>query len=257
MLRAGVKANVQSYSSVISAFARAGDVCGAERWLSSMEAAGIKGDTISYTAAINACARTGNAKKAEQWLIRMLEAGVEPNIITFNAVIAACAKAGKGKLCEQWMEKMRRAGVQPNSFTYNSAAKPYVTAGDYYRVEQIVDDMRRDRLQLDDFCLTSLIHAYSNAKPHKASRKRQQIEKVFREFVAEGVYISHTAMQALQRVLGRQDALALCKECGVDAQAQFTTRSGGGARMTVKKPVRLSPMCSWRPLQSELLHELR
>merc|ERR1719408_940659 len=201
MLQAGVKANVQSYSAVISAFARIGDVSGPSQWLQAMDDAGIKGDTISYTAAINACARTGDVQLAEKWLAKMLEAGVEPNVITFNAVIAACSKAGNGKRCEEWLEKMRRAGVQPNSFTYNSAAKPFVAKGDYERVEQFMKDLRSDGSPMDDFCLTSLVHAYGNAKPKQVFRAQAALK----HFVASGGQLSDNSKRALQLVGVRED----------------------------------------------------
>merc|ERR1719443_2191421 len=201
MIEAGVAANVQSYSSVITAFARVGDVSGVEHWLDAMNDAGIKGDTISFTAAINACARTGDAQLAEKWMAKMLEAGVEPNVITFNAVIAACAKAGDGKRCEQWLEKMRRAGVQPNSFTYNSAANPYVVKGDYERVEKFMSDLRSDGSPLDDFCLTSLLHAYGNAKPKQTFRAQAAL----RQFLLTGAQLSDNARRALKCVGVRED----------------------------------------------------
>merc|ERR1719238_1875513 len=215
MVDAGIEANVQSYSTVVNAFAKAGDAAGAERWLEKMHAAGIKGDTISFTTVINACARVGDVKKAEAWLVRMLESGVEPNTITFNAVIAACAKAGDGGRACTWLEKMKLSEVLPNSFSYNSAAKPYVARGEYRRVEELMNGLRGDGLPYDDFCLTSLLYAYSNAKP----KQRSKAEAVFCEHVADGVRVTRTSLQALSRVSGRAEAEATCAQCGVDWSA--------------------------------------
>merc|ERR550537_1428875 len=139
---------------------------------------------------------------------------------------------GRGERCEDWIEKMRRAGVQPNSFTYNSAAKPYAARGNYRKVEKLVEDLRRDGLPWDDFCLTSLLYAYSNAKP----RQRQRAEEVFQEFAAEGVRMTHTAIQALQRAIGRSEAFALCEQCAVDPRGVKGSGRGGDARVTFKKP---------------------
>merc|ERR1719272_595489 len=221
MLESGVQANVQSYSAVISAFAKTGDAQGSEKWLMKMLAAGIRGDTISYTAMINACARVGNVEKAEEWLIKMLEDSVEPNVITFNAVIAACAKKNQGRRAENWLEKMRRADVLPNSFSYNSAAKPFVALGDYKKVEQLMADLHNDGLAFDDFCLTSLLHAYGNAKP----KQQQRAEMAFHEYVAQHPKgVSSNAIAALGRVIGRSAADILCKKCGLDREAIEATR---------------------------------
>merc|ERR1719359_726131 len=189
-----------------------------------MHDAGIKGDTISFTTVINACARVGDVKKAEAWLMRMLKSGVEPNTITFNAVIAACAKVGDGRRACEWLAKMRAAGILPNSFSYNSAAKPSVARGEYRRVEDLMKSLRADGLPYDDFCLTSLLYAYSNAKP----KQRERAEAVFREHVAEGVRVTSTSLQALARVSGRADAEAICSRCGVDSAAVATTSGTGG-----------------------------
>merc|ERR1719214_102578 len=237
MIEAGVEANVQSYSSVISAFARVGDVSGVEHWLRAMEDVGIKGDTISFTAAINACARTGDMHRAEGWLAKMLDAGVEPNVITFNAVIAACAKAGNGKRCEEWLEKMRRAGVQPNSFTYNSAAKPFVAKGDYERVEKYMKDLRSDGSPMDDFCLTSLVHAYGNAKPKQVFRAQAALK----HFVASGGQLSDNSKRALQLVGVREDG-QLCSPSSKHSPASRTKLGRySPSSQSVKKAMQAPP----------------
>merc|ERR1719506_1510913 len=142
----------------------------------------------------------------------MLESGVEPNTITFNAVISACAKVGDGRRACEWLAKMKAAGILPNSFSYNSAAKSHVARGDYRRVEELMNSLRADGLPYDDFCLTSLLYAYSNAKP----KQRSKAEATFREFVVEGVRVTRTSLQALSRVVGRSDAEAICARSGID-----------------------------------------
>merc|ERR1719158_784936 len=199
MTSTGVAANVQSYSTVISAFARVGDAVGAERLLAQMDGAGVAGDTISFTSVINACAKVGDVKKAEAWLVKMLESGVEPNEITFNAVICACAKAGNGPRAEEWLEKMKLAEVLPNSFSYNQAAKPFVASGDYRHVEKLMSALASDGLPRDDFCLTSLLYAYGNCHP----KQKRRAEEAFREYVSDGVALSRNAISALARVVGR------------------------------------------------------
>merc|ERR1719333_1584593 len=156
----------------------------------------------------------------------MLESGVEPNTITFNAVISACAKVGDGRRACEWLAKMKAAGILPNSFSYNSAAKPHVARGDYRRVEELMKSLRSDGLPYDDFCLTSLLYAYSNAKP----KQREKAEAVFREHVAEGVRVTSTSLQALARVCGRAEAEAICSRCGVDSAAVQITAGKGGKR---------------------------
>merc|ERR1719281_141252 len=224
MLETKAAPTTVTYNAVINACAKSEDAAGAERWLEQMHDAGIKGDTISFTTVINACSRVGDVKKAESWLMRMLESGVEPNTITFNAVIAACAKVGDGRRACDWLAKMKAAGILPNSFSYNSAAKPYVARGEHRRVEELMNSLRADGLPYDDFCLTSLLYAYSNAKP----KQQEKAETVFCEHVAEGVRVTSTSLQALTRACGRTRAEAICTRCGIDWAAVEVTASKGG-----------------------------
>jgi hypothetical protein len=110
---------------------------------------------------------------------------------------------------------MKLAGILPNSFSYNSAAKPHVARGEYRRVEELMASLRKDGLPYDDFCLTSLLHAYSNAKP----KQRSKAEATFRELVAEGVRVTRTSLQALSRVVGRSEAETICARSGIDWHA--------------------------------------
>merc|ERR1719213_574086 len=184
---------------------------------------------------ITACGRAGDIKRAEQVLERMLEAGVQPNVITFNAVVSACAKAGEGPRCEQWIEKMSRAKIKPNSFTYNSAAKPYVAKGNYNRVEHLMNGMRNNGLCMDDFCLTTLLHAYGNARP----KQRQRAEDTFKNFTAEGVSPTQTSILALQRIVGRSEAMALCQQCAVNTHGKpqaGASRSRISERPSIRPP---------------------
>merc|ERR1719440_1197247 len=119
---------------------------------------------------------------------------------------------------------MKAAGILPNSFSYNSAAKPYVARGEHRRVEELMNSLRADGLPYDDFCLTSLLYAYSNAKP----RQREKAEAVFREHVAAGVRVTSTSLQALARASGRAEAEAICSRCGVNIAVVESTSGRGG-----------------------------
>merc|ERR1719247_1279829 len=87
--------------------------------------------------------------------------------------------------------------------------------------------LRADGLPYDDFCLTSLLHSYSNAKP----KQRAKAEATFHEFVAEGVHLTQTSLQALARVLGRADAESICARCGVEWETVEAAGGKGGKGM--------------------------
>ena len=74
----------------------------------------LKPNKISYTAVIDACAKQGEVAKAEGWLPKMQGAGLQPDVISYSTVINACAKAGEAAKAELYLSTMQGAGLQPN-----------------------------------------------------------------------------------------------------------------------------------------------
>lgn len=60
-----------------------------------MRARGLRPNRVTYSALINACGRAGQLARAFQTLDEMVSAGIEPNVITWTTLIDAC---GKGKV---------------------------------------------------------------------------------------------------------------------------------------------------------------
>lgn len=55
---------------------------------------GMRPDVVSFSTVIHAYARAGDVESAEAWFLQMLTEGVEANVISYNSVMDACAKAG-------------------------------------------------------------------------------------------------------------------------------------------------------------------
>merc|ERR1719264_1429618 len=93
---AGIQPTVSCYGVVIDAFAKAGDLAGAERWLADFMDAGLgkQPNTVLVNIAISACAKAGNSSQAEEWFDRMSSLEVEPDDLSYNAVIDAHARSG-------------------------------------------------------------------------------------------------------------------------------------------------------------------
>jgi len=65
MLKAGVEADIFSYSTMIKACAEACDAARAEHWLSMTLNGGVEINNISYTTMIKACAEARDLARAE------------------------------------------------------------------------------------------------------------------------------------------------------------------------------------------------
>lgn len=63
--------------------------------LQDMREQGLAPNRVTYSALINACGRAGQLARAFQTLDEMCKTGIEPNVVTWTTLIDAC---GKGKV---------------------------------------------------------------------------------------------------------------------------------------------------------------
>merc|ERR1719181_2015283 len=78
-----------------------------------MVARGIEARVTTYTAVVDACAKCGDVLRAETWMEKMIACGVEPNVVSYSAMIDACAKGGDPDRAELWHTRMLLKGVSP------------------------------------------------------------------------------------------------------------------------------------------------
>jgi pentatricopeptide repeat domain-containing protein 1 len=82
--------------------------------------AGLQPISTTYTALISAYGKAGQLDNALDTFQTMLQRGCERSVITYSALISACEKAGRWELALQLFEQMQREGCAPNTVTYNS-----------------------------------------------------------------------------------------------------------------------------------------
>ena len=70
---------------------------------------------ITYSAVINACTKSGDMEKTVKVLSKAEEASLKPNIITYNAVIDASAKSGDMEKYVELLSKALRPDCSPIS----------------------------------------------------------------------------------------------------------------------------------------------
>ena len=64
-------------------------------WFRKMILAGETPNHVTFTTLINACGRSGQLERAFAVLEQMQMASLQPNVVTYTALIDACAKAGQ------------------------------------------------------------------------------------------------------------------------------------------------------------------
>ena len=88
----------------------------------------MKPNIITYTAVIDACAKSGDMEKAVEWLSKAEEAGLKPEIITYNAVINTCADSSDENVALNLLEAMSLSRVAPEAATVSFVMRALVTA---------------------------------------------------------------------------------------------------------------------------------
>lgn len=221
-----IQPNVVSYCALIQACVRSGDLERAGKWFNEMRAQGVKPNAVSYSSVLDACAKRGDWQRAERWLVAMGEDGVPPTVVCFNNVINACARGGRPDRAEAWLREVMGEdalladmpqvrvppGVAPMPSSFTAAAQGYAQSGGYLEVERILGDMRALGMAMDEFCLTTLITAYTLARP----RATERAEAAVREYVAEGNDLPRHPSQGLRRCIGPARYDALLQELGLE-----------------------------------------
>lgn len=82
--------------------------------------AGLQPISTTYTALISAFGKAGQLDKAMETFQTMIQQGCERSVITYSALISACEKAGKWEVALDLFEQMQHEGCHPNTVTYNS-----------------------------------------------------------------------------------------------------------------------------------------
>lgn len=153
-----------SYNTVIDAFAKIGDVLGAERWYEALLKSDFAPDVISHNALINACARASDVKGAERWLQKALDSGLSPDIVSYNSVINACVWSGDLNSAKRWVTHMEEAtNVMPDVVTYSSMIDAWAKAGDVFGAAEWLGRMEAKGMKANVVSYTSLLNAFAKA----------------------------------------------------------------------------------------------
>ena len=77
-------------------------------------------NTRTFSSLITACGRDGNIEEAERLFQVMKEFGVEPNVVTYNALIDMYGRGGECEMALQKFKELELAGLEPTEVTYSS-----------------------------------------------------------------------------------------------------------------------------------------
>ena len=164
-------ANVASFSTVMSACARAGKWEAALQLLTDLQLAqddksrdgaskdGIKVDKIAFSACITACEKGGRWKEALRILQMAKSAGVVLDTISYSAAISACEKCGQWEAAVDLLQQLKEAGLRPDTIAYNATLAAVATAGEWKVATKLLADMKDERVKCTAVTLNAAVRA--------------------------------------------------------------------------------------------------
>ncbi|KAJ3028290.1 hypothetical protein HDV00_010478, partial [Rhizophlyctis rosea] len=114
--RDGLVFNQKTVELIMDAYAKVGNVDGAERWLDYLRRKGIAVSTKAYNCLINAHVESGDVESAEIVMAIMRERGVEADQTTFGAIAKGYVSRNQAVKIRDLMKVMRREGHVPDLF---------------------------------------------------------------------------------------------------------------------------------------------
>jgi pentatricopeptide repeat protein len=173
MIEDGVNPNMYTYSTMIDAFAKNGQIEKAIEVFDSIMKDGVRPDVFVYTSMIDAFAKNGQIEKAIEVFDSIMKDGVRPDVFVYTSMIDAFAKNGQIEKAIEVFDSIMKDGVRPDVFVYTSMIDAYAKNGQIEKAIEVFDSIMKDGVRPDVFVYTSMIDAYA---------KNGQIEKAIEQF---------------------------------------------------------------------------
>lgn len=194
---------------------------------------------------INAHAEAGNSERAEQRLAYMMENGIKMTLPTFNCVVRACALQGRVERAVHWINQAKASFSQLSKLTYAPVIEHFARHGQPDRAEKLLEEVWQSGFAWNEVDYGCMVTACANARDLggaqtwcdrmersgygrgvyeytqllKACGSQSlacEAERIFREQLGRCIAPDHFNLKALNSVLGRGRAQALCEELNVD-----------------------------------------
>uniref|UniRef100_A0A7S2XJS3 Pentacotripeptide-repeat region of PRORP domain-containing protein n=1 Tax=Lotharella oceanica TaxID=641309 RepID=A0A7S2XJS3_9EUKA len=144
-MKHGVRPDVVTYNTLLSACERAANVSKAIQLFHNMSACGVVADTISFNSLISCLGKAGEWKKAMQYFDQMTSLKVKQDEITFTSAITACGKGRQWAKALELFGEMDRRGLPCSVISYTATINACERSGRWSEALQMFDLMAKDR----------------------------------------------------------------------------------------------------------------
>lgn len=218
MREAGLKADVRIFTSMIAAYAHAGESNQAFEIYEKMKSAKQKPNEVTFSALVNACVREmklvrkHSGKKQVQdrrifWLLdrvmalehEMDNAGVKPDVVFYNTLLDACRQANQLEKAFDVWKTMCDRDIEPTAFSFCTMISACGDMGDYSLGLKLYQEiLKRPHLQPTKEVFTCAIHMCAQ------DGKIKRAERIFHDMLEAGLNPDGLVFAALMDVAARR-----------------------------------------------------
>eukprot|EP01006_Ploeotia_vitrea_P053693 TRINITY_DN67807_c3_g7_i1.p1 TRINITY_DN67807_c3_g7~~TRINITY_DN67807_c3_g7_i1.p1 ORF type:complete len:741 (-),score=353.69 TRINITY_DN67807_c3_g7_i1:461-2512(-) len=190
------------YHGLMTLYSHTGRVKDALEVVLRMRQEGVPRDVYTYSSLVDACARNGDMKLAQQVVDHyMFSDNVQPNEVTYTSLINGYLKAGQVDECWNSFHAMRRQGIQPDQVVYHQMLRVCGQRGEAERALNVLQEMRQSNTNVDTVTFNSLLYALAR---RAGDDMYQYTFSVYREMLANGhvptSYTFNTLLYATSQV---------------------------------------------------------
>ncbi|KAJ0263677.1 Pentatricopeptide repeat-containing protein [Hirschfeldia incana] len=151
-----------TYTTVVSAFVKAGLMDRARLVLAEMARMGVPANRITYNVLLKGYCKQLQIDKAEDLLREMAEdAGIEPDVVSYNIIIDGCILIDDSAGALSFFNEMRTRGIAPTKISYTTLMKAFAMSGQPKLANRVFDEMMRDpRVKVDLIAWNMLVEGY-------------------------------------------------------------------------------------------------
>lgn len=162
-----------TYTTVVSAFVKAGSMDRARRVLAEMTRVGVPANRITYNILLKGYCQHLQIDQAKELVREMTEdAGIEPDVVSYNILIDGCIQVDDTAGALAFFNEMRAKGIAPTKISYTTLMKAFALSGQPKLANKVFDEMLNDpRVKADLVAWNMLVEGYCRLGLVEESKK--------------------------------------------------------------------------------------
>lgn len=151
-----------TYTTVVSAFVKAGLMEQARAVLAEMSRTGVPANRITYNILLKGYCLQLQIEKAKELAREMVnDAGIEPDVVSYNTLIDGCILVDDSAGALNYFNEMRAKGIPPTKVSYTTLMKAFAFSGQAKVANEVFDEMLNDpRVKVDLVAWNMLVEGY-------------------------------------------------------------------------------------------------